>query len=374
MARLNIPDAVKLKLWICAGGRCQFPSCNKIVWRDGLTLSEDNFAHVAHIVAASPDGPRGDVVLSLEQQADYDNLMLLCFDHHRLIDGRHSEKYSESQLREYKQKHEERIQRQTALGPESATTVVRFQSPIRDRRVVIARPDAYAALYPRFPADDKGVFLDYSMKAGAGDETFWEGFAAEVSEQVRNAFRTGNDEHRYEHLSIFALAPIPILIHLGNKIGNIVPIDFYQKHRDTDDWKWKDELPEDKLEYRYTKGDGASSNNVALVLSLSGKIRAEEYRPIVGDVPVYEIEIQGANPGFLAHRSRLQKFRAVYRQALSDIRAKYGAECTVHLFPAIPAPIAVLCGTELLPKSDPAMRVYDNDKARGGFVPTLTIR
>lgn len=372
--RLKIPEPTKLKLWVAAGGRCQFPSCNKVVWRDGLTLKEDNFAHVAHIVGASKDGPRGDELLSEKEQANYDNLMLLCFDHHKLVDGKHEEEYSEDQLREYKRKHEERIMRQTALGPESATTVVRFQSPIRDRKAAVARSDAYAALYPRFPADDKGVFLDYSMKAGSGDESHWASFAQEVSDEVRNAFRIGNDGHRHEHLSIFAMAPIPILMHLGNRIGNVIPIDFYQKHRDSDDWKWKDEIEPDDFRYRYSRSDGDSSEGVGLVLSLSGKIAREEYEHIARGMPVYEIEVEDPNPAFLKFRSRLQKFKSAYRQALTDIRAAHGRDCLIHLFPAIPAPIAVLCGAELLPKSDPAVRVYDNDKARGGFVPTLTIR
>src|SRR5439155_9049555 len=108
-------------------------------------------------------------------------------------------------------------------------------------------------------------------------------------------------------------------------------------------------------------------------LSLSGKIGLDEYRSVVGDVPIYEIEVAGASPEFLVCKSRLQKFRVLYRQALSEIRANHGGDCTIHLFPAIPAPIAVLCGKELLPKSDPTVLVYDNDKARGGFVQTLVI-
>lgn len=371
--RKKIPEALMLKLWVLSGGRCEFPSCNELVWRDDLTLKEDNFAHMAHIIAASPNGPRGDEELSPELQTDYDNLLLLCLKHSRLIDGKNSGGYTVEQLREYKVRHEERIRRQTALGPENETTVVRFQSPIRDRRVSISKPQAYEALYPRFPADDKGAFFDFSQKAGGGDEAFWTEFAREITDQVRHSFRNGNDEQRYEHLSIFALAPIPALVHFGNQVGNIVSVDLYQKHRDTDDWKWKPEPEHDTFEYRYTKSGDTGGVMVALVLSLSGKIAPEEYKRFIGDVPVYEIEVEGAAPEFLLYKSRLQKFRALYRQTLSEIRVKHGPECVIHLFPAIPAPVAVLCGKELLPKSDPSVRVYDNDRAKGGFVPALTV-
>jgi hypothetical protein len=45
----------------------------------------------------------------------------------------------------------------------------------------------------------------------------------------------------------------------------------------------------------------------------------------------------------------------------------------LHLFPAVPAPIAVLCGREVLPKIDPKLLVYDADKANGGFTLALTV-
>lgn len=372
--RQKIPPNVMLKLWVLSGGRCEFPSCNELVWRDELTLQEDNFAHMAHIIAASPNGPRGDENLSPELQTDYENLLLLCFNHSKLIDGKNSEGYTVEQLREYKAKHEERIRRQTSLGPESSTTVVRFQSPIKDRRVEISKPQAYESLYPRFPADDKGVFLDFSHKAGGGDESFWKEYAREIAEQVKLLFRTGNDGQRYEHLSIFALAPIPALMYFGNQVGNVVASDIFQKHRDTDDWKWKPELDGDDFRYAYSKTDGLDTTKVALVLSLSGKVTSDEYRKIVGnDAFVYEIEVDRANPEFLKYKSRLDKFRVLYRQVLSEIRAKHGPGCIIHLFPAIPSPIAVLCGRELLPKSDPSVLVYDNDRNQGGFIPTLTI-
>ena len=46
---------------------------------------------------------------------------------------------------------------------------------------------------------------------------------------------------------------------------------------------------------------------------------------------------------------------------------------TIDLFPAVPAPIAVLCGRELLPKVHPKLRVYDNDRDAGGFTFKLEV-
>ena len=41
---------------------------------------------VAHIVADTPTGPRGDVERSALLSDDVNNLMLLCYVHHKLVD------------------------------------------------------------------------------------------------------------------------------------------------------------------------------------------------------------------------------------------------------------------------------------------------
>jgi hypothetical protein len=63
----------------------------------------------------------------------------------------------------------------------------------------------------------------------------------------------------------------------------------------------------------------------------------------------------------------------VYEEARSLIRRDHAGLKTLHLFPAVPAPVAVLCGRELLPKVDPALIVYDRDKSNGGFQKILAV-
>jgi hypothetical protein len=52
---------------------------------------------------------------------------------------------------------------------------------------------------------------------------------------------------------------------------------------------------------------------------------------------------------------------------------KHGLLETIDVFPAVPAPIAVLCGRELLPKVHPKLRVFDYDKLQGGFTFKLEV-
>lgn len=86
-------------LWARAGGRCSI--CDQDLTKTG--------GDVAHIVARQPDGPRGDAELSPEERDAYDNLILLCPDHHRLIDLVEPEKWPAERLRQAKAAQEERI-------------------------------------------------------------------------------------------------------------------------------------------------------------------------------------------------------------------------------------------------------------------------
>lgn len=372
--RPKIPDNIKLKLWVFSGGRCEFPGCNKPVWRDGLTLKDDNFAHMAHIVAASSAGPRGDKSLSPQLTTDFSNLMLVCLNHSKLVDGKHKSEYSVDFLRDYKERHEARIKMQTAVSPDMSTTVVRFVAKIRERKMEISTAQAYEAIFPRFPLDEKGIVIDFNNRNGSGGKSHWKSLARDIATQVKQALTPGNDHLRIDHLSVFAVAPIPLLMYLGNRIGGATPVDIYQKHRDADDWIWKKEPKRDTFKYIVKKnGLKNSSTKVVVILSLSGLVQVDEVTKVLPNAPRYEITIPKPDRDYLQHRSQLTKFAYIYHRILTEIRKRHGSKCEIYLFPAVPVSVAVACGKELLPKVDPHIHVYDVDNERGGFIPTLTI-
>ncbi|MCD4689799.1 MAG: SAVED domain-containing protein, partial [Desulfuromonadaceae bacterium] len=51
----------------------------------------------------------------------------------------------------------------------------------------------------------------------------------------------------------------------------------------------------------------------------------------------------------------------------------HGARAEIHLFPAIPASVAVKLGKLLLPKVDPPIHVYEYHQQQGGFNYALTV-
>jgi hypothetical protein len=69
----------------------------------------------------------------------------------------------------------------------------------------------------------------------------------------------------------------------------------------------------------------------------------------------------------------LRAFRDVFLGAMRRIVSSHRGLERLHLFPAVPAPVAIAIGRDLMPKRDPALLVYDYDKRAGGFVSTLEV-
>ena len=76
MSITHIAEQTRLRLWGKSAGRCQYQGCNRPLWYDSLTKTEFNVAYIAHIIADSPKGPRGDALLSEQLKDDISNLML----------------------------------------------------------------------------------------------------------------------------------------------------------------------------------------------------------------------------------------------------------------------------------------------------------
>ncbi len=112
---MTISTSVLRSLLQKSGNRCAFPGCPEL-----LTLNETEtdetiiLSNVAHIVARSKDGPRGQFSLPLDQRDLENNLILLCTKHHLEVDN-NPYTFSVERLRGFKEIHEQLIQNATAF-------------------------------------------------------------------------------------------------------------------------------------------------------------------------------------------------------------------------------------------------------------------
>lgn len=374
MSVSKIEEKTRYLLWAKSAGRCEFDGCNKSLWRDGLTKIEMNFADIAHIIGDSPGGPRGDVVLSKEYCNDVSNLMLMCLDHHRMID-QIVEIYSNETLRAMKQIHEERIMRLTAIKPDKTSHVLIYRGMIGDHQPKIDYRDTWSAMAPEwYPSNELPIELGVHNSAfHDSEEKFWQ-FEEEILERQFNAKVRPflSSDLAANHFSIFAFAVQPLLIKLGSLFSDIHPAEVYQRHREPPTWGW---VPGPEIfEYQIEEPE-SKERAVVLNLSLSANIESVRIEQVFGDQKYSEwkLTIENPNNDFLKSKAQLQMFRTEFRAILNRIKAKHGENSILHIFPAVPVSVAVEIGRVWQPKADLPMVIYDQSRKSKGFIKTLVI-
>lgn len=95
-------DAVVKQLFARSGNRCAYPKCTVEIVRGDAIVGE-----ICHIKAVSPNGPRYDPQQTAAERHGHDNLILLCANHHKVIDD-DPEAYTVERLRKMKAGHEGR--------------------------------------------------------------------------------------------------------------------------------------------------------------------------------------------------------------------------------------------------------------------------
>ncbi|WP_249755639.1 HNH endonuclease [Microvenator marinus] len=357
--RGKLTDYTVLRVWSRAGGQCQFPGCTKDLTEDPLTKSVGNFAQIAHIVAASPDGPRGCEDLSQRLGDKFENLMLLCYPHHRLIDT-DVDQYSVEVLNDMKRRHEDRLDAFLASTDAYETHMVLISGVIRGQPTRIVQAEAARALSPRF-ANNRVLEVDLTNALPEEtDDLYWRSGAEILKKRLRQALEPRPNE-RLDHLSVFALAAIPLLVLAGRLIGDKRRAELYQNQRDLNSWSWFEEVESADTTIELVRPETIAKDRTAvLALSFSQDVDIDQVRATVGgDIDLYVMRAAEPSYNWLKHRVQLDAFRKKYLQIQDELERKYGKTRTLHVFAAVPAPVAIEIGRSLHPKVAPELVVYD---------------
>lgn len=374
MARTTIPGKVQAALWARAAGRCQYRGCGEDLVGDLVSGRRDPlFGFIAHIVADSPDGPRGHPVRSSVLAKSLENLMLLCAKHHKLVDVDGLADHPEDDLLAMKAEQESRIALLTGIDQDRASHVLRYAASIGSNEALVSTDAIFAAMPPdHHPAT--GQTIDLEMIGHAyqdNDPEFWR--AQQINLQRNFAVRVGGRVERQEirHLSVFALAPQPLLIELGRLLCDIVPAIIHQRHREPSTWEWQRDQP--VISYHVSEPDAGRSGPVALKLSVSATITDDRIERVLGPhTAIWSLSADNLHNDIVRRPEDQAAYRSALRRLFDRIKAHHGDGAPIHVFPALPASLAVETGRVWMPKADPELRIYDQQRDVG-FVEALTI-
>jgi len=106
-------SATTKKLFAMSGNKCAFTDCEVLLAGNAV------IGEICHIEADKPGGPRYNSAQTDEERQAYENLVLMCANHHKIIDS-DPETFTVAWLRKIKKSHEEKY----ADGKEPSDDIV----------------------------------------------------------------------------------------------------------------------------------------------------------------------------------------------------------------------------------------------------------
>lgn len=368
----NIKNEVQRLLWGIAAGRCEFEGCNKLLYQHEVTGASENLAEKAHIYAVKPGGAR-----FLPDNDGFKNsvknLILVCPQCHVIID-RNEQKYTPDILFRMKKKHEERIYRLTEIGAEFHSHMVYYIANIAGTHLSVNDGDARnaLALSGRYPSGISPIDLGQQGNLVEDNEDdFYTSNAKNLGRAVKERIIDVVSEGA--SIALFSLAPQPLLMLVGRLLNDKYNVAVFQCHRrETDKWRWHE--PTGQIKFHSILPDKpTSAASIALVFSLSSGIAPERIKSVLGDdVSIYSVTIDSPNRTFVTNPNIMDDFVFRSREIIEIIKQRHGKEKNIHVFPAMPASLAVRFGMDYMPKTDNKLLVYDEQEEKG-FVYALPI-
>lgn len=371
--RYNTNELTKRIVWIQAAGHCEL--CGTDLTHDFRAGKAMNWGEVAHILPASPKGPRGRAEHTIAEAQSLtnnpSNLMLLCPNCHDRID-RDAEGYPEEDLTGLHQSFLERL-RLAATTPDGGRAIpIIFQSQHFATNNDIAVRDLLNAMSAEgLAAFDHEIKITLPAPSHRGrDSHYWQSVEDNIQHELaKQLMRRGGSYGDSPTLAVVGLADIPSLMMLGQCLGDRSKRLLYSVSREHG-LKWPNQSaePPEFLYQPLTEGNGP----IALVLSISAQIPLRDVKEALPDARISEFRIQMPNYAMVQNRQTIHAFRDELQKHLSHLEAM--TEDAIHVFAAIPAALAIEFGALLTTQHRHPYLVFDrDDRKENTFTPALYI-
>ena len=376
--RGSIRQRARLALWAKSAGRCTL--CNRHVLNDARTyLHAIPSGELAHILGAktTAGSPRGREELNRQVDLESeDNLLLCCHDCHRMIDDEdHIALFTPAKLREFKRAHEDRVELATSDGILTRTAVLRVGSDVRGSYAVASRREVAYTLF-----ENNFLGLVESRRSGqfecelvgeATDASYWVTAETQIRRSLSQVAQAVAAED-VEHVSVFAIAPIPALVFLGHSLDDKVGTKLWQKHRDAG-WSWPGGDPAVTFSFSAETGD-TGPRDVVLVCSLSAEVDPSRLPAHLREAPRLALRPDDVTPTptLLTNEKSLRNFATVFRDMIAAAEQMCPHASRWHLVAATPVSASIEAGRAFMRESQPPVDVYQRTPD-GAYTFALTV-
>jgi hypothetical protein len=295
----------------------------------------------------------------------------MCHDCHKIIDDvDHRQFFPPDKLRDIKDSFERRIEMVTDHGGLTRTAALRVGGLIRGSLALASQREVAETL---LAADYLGLVEtrrsgDFTCRipGAAGGKGFWDSGCQAIDDTldlVHQAIDCGD----VEHVSVFAIAPIPLLVYLGWNLDDKTPTRIFQKHRDLHQgWSWSTatepvQFGVSVLDHEPLPDSGDRGRDVVLTCGVSSPIDPDLLPAELAGLPRIDVGPSTMAPGptLITHEESLKNFASIWRGALATVEARFPKAQRWHLVASAPVTIAVETGRSFMRDAHPPVAVYE---------------
>jgi hypothetical protein len=174
-------------------------------------------------------------------------------------------------------------------------------------------------------------------------------------------------------IALFGLADMPALMALGFGLGHAAEV--YPFQWDPHEKSWAFPRPDaPAVDFHITWPDDWSGP-VALVLSLSGDISRERVlQAFPSQTPsIVHVTVDLPRRDLVRSRATIVAFGQTLARVIEHLERQLQRSTAVHVFPAMPASLAMAFGMAVKPKVSLPFQIHDAEGPGGPFHPALAL-
>lgn len=381
------------KVFMASAWRCQFDGCGEDLSSHFATDEHANYSYLAHIVASSVDGPRGDAVQSPLLADDAENIMLLCDKCHRLIDRVAPAFYTTEKLR--------------AMRARSVTAVKRLldglQYPLAEPIMLIGNVTGQPHHYSKRNVED--AMLNAGLRSSRDIPeyfcfngyalhnphlaSYWGSLFESLSTDIPRLKALLNGSARgyaRPHLAVFPVHSTSVLMLGGRLIGDTAGVSVFQFHRDKvagnqgGQWAWPSDAIEpspDKYRLEVVK-DFSGESDACLLVSLTfdiayDRLTAQCFENGKLKLPTIKLTADRLGSDVIGHPKDLELVGVKLDEAIRILQDQWKVE-RIHLFVGAPAAACFRVGQKMQARNQAIFVCYETDRGIGStFKKTIEI-
>jgi hypothetical protein len=384
------------KLPYLAAWRCQFAGCGMDLGHHAVTGRKGRFAYLAHIVAASKDGPRGEEHESPALASALDNFMFLCDACHRLIDKRDPDFYTKGMLREMRARSIATVRHALDSLKYPEALPLAFLGNITGQQGQLRFEDALAAMWSGGLRTSASSADHYFRQGGTlhqvHEPVYWSLlFASLPAEIIRlQSVLNGNAAGGglRPRLAVFPMHSTSVQLLTGRLLGDQGATHVFQPRRDTPTsaprWSWPESKditsapPEFKVEV-VQPHDTGQLQEASLLVYLTAAIDAARLPlPVVQEeggyrLPTVQLSIATLSRDCIQRPDDLNKLGIAVDECLTILQDRWHVE-RIHLIVCAPSSACVVLGQKMQARHQANFVCYESEVGPNGkYKPTIEI-